>query len=261
MNKDEIFAAWAPDASPWSRWAKPVMFAHIDLVRGSNELPETAENVDWSPLPTHKIALVLDLPGAESVRWGVALAGRGYLPVPLFNALPLPVSETSEGNMSQTNVAAVDVFPTLNALKLGAERLRGLSIPADAPPAFLLDADRHGAKQGIDSKDFDNRSISFTSDFPSANFLAARGINRALLIQGERLEPQADLAHSLRRWQDGGVRLERMGLHPLTAPEPFEVARPPWYGAMFQRMLSSIGLRHAWGGGFGAWLPNSGGGG
>src|SRR5262249_25610457 len=57
-----------------------------------------------------------------------------------------------------------------------------------------------------DPDEFDNRSISFTTDFPSANFLAAHGIARVMLVQKSSAEPQPDLAHSLRRWQDGGVK-------------------------------------------------------
>jgi hypothetical protein len=153
------------------------------------------------------------------------------------------------------------MLPILDALKSGAVLLQLLHIPPKAPPAFLLDDNRRGDNQGVNPQDFDNRSISFTSDFPSANFLAAQGIHRAILVQSERSDPQPDLAHSLRRWQDGGIQLERVGLHPLTPPESFNVARPRWYGAMFQRVFSSFGLRHAWGGGFGAWLPDSAGGG
>jgi hypothetical protein len=260
MTKDEIFAAWAPESSPWSRWTKPVTFAHIDLAKASQRSAEPVEDPVGLPLADDRTALIVDLPGGESVRMGLVLAERGYQPVVLFNAVPLPAS-TVAGEPGSIPVAVVDMFPILDALRLGAERLQRLDIPPQAPPVFLLDANRHGNKQGIRLEEFDNRSISFTSDFPSANFLAAHGVSRAILIQKESLEPQPDLAHSLRRWQDGGVRLERMKLMPLTSPEAFQVARPPWYGAMFQRVLSGIGLRHAWGGGFGAWLPDSAGGG
>src|SRR5260370_26469102 len=105
--------------------------------------------------------------------------------------------------------------------------------------------------------EFDNRSISFATDFPSANFLASQGIQRVMLVQTSSAQPQSDLAHSLRRWQEGGLKLERLTLDPPSRPEPFEVARPSWYGAMFQRVLSSIGLRRSRGGGFGAWVPDS----
>jgi hypothetical protein len=260
MTKEQIFSAWVPDASLWSRWAKPVTFAHMDLSRTPIPLPEMAVNVDWAPAPVEKVALILDLLGVESVTLASALAERGYQPVPLFNALPLP-TEPPADDAAYTNVAAVDIYPIIDALRLRAERLQELSTPADAPPAFLLDARRQGDKQSVNTIDFDNRSVSFSTDFPSANFLVAQRIHRALLIQKDRLDPQADLAHTLRRWQEGGIRLERIQLKPLTAPEAFEVARPAWYGAMFQRILFSLGLRRAWGGGFGAWLQDSAGGG
>ena len=91
----------------------------------------------------------------------------------------------------------------------------------------------------------------------SANFLAGHGIQRALFVQKGGLEPQLDLAQALRRWQDGGIALERMRVDLPDKPEPFEVARPSWYGAMFQRALAAVGLRRAPEGGFGAWMSES----
>jgi hypothetical protein len=203
------------------------------------------------------VALVLDLPGAQGVLVGVALAARGYRPVPLYNAVPLPFGQRFLDPLTGRVVAAVDVLPILSALRKGAQELAQLNLPSDAPPAFLLDANRRGDGRKMRPDEFDNRSISFTTDFPSAKFLASQGIQRVMLAQANKAEPQSDLAHSLRRWQEGGLRLERLNLDPASRPEPFEVARPSWYGAMFQRVLSSIGLRRSRGGGFGAWVPDS----
>jgi hypothetical protein len=257
MTKEEIYSIWAPDNSPWSRWVKPVLFAHIDLAIGQISTMEMSGGMEWVPPSAEKVALVLDLPSAEGVVMGIALAGFGYHPVPLYNAVPSPSGSSRTDDIAGTETASVKVMPILTALRAGTERLVQLSLPSDSPPAFLLDASRRGDERNMKLGDFDNRSISFPSDFPSANFLAAHGIQRVLLIQKDRLEPQSDLAHSLRRWQDGGLRLERLRLDLPSVPVPFEVARPPWYGQMFQRMLSSIGFRRAGGGGFGAWLPDS----
>jgi hypothetical protein len=178
--------------------------------------------------------------------------------VPLYNSVPLPHGQPIQDPLLTRNaVAAVNVLPILAALKGSAEKLAELKLPLDAPPAFLLDANRSGDRLNMAPGDFDNRSVSFTTDFPSANFLVSHEIQSVLLVQRDRLQPQSDLAHSLRRWQDGGLRLERLQLDPATQPESFEVARPSWYGAMFQRVLSQIGLRHSNGGGFGAWVPES----
>ncbi len=257
MNKEEILSIWALDDSPWSRWAKPVLFAHLDSEMSPIPTTEVAGDVSWAPPPGANTALVLDLPGAEGVLTGVALAGRGYQPVPLYNAVPLPYSELLLDPLTSKAVAAVDVLPILSALREGAAQLVRTKLPFDAPPVFLLDANRRGTGRTMQPEEFDNRSVSFTTDFPSANFLASRGIQRVMLVQRDRNEPQPDLAHSLRRWQDGGIKLERLRLDLPSQPESFEVARPSWYGAMFQRVLAGIGLRRSGRGGFGAWVPES----
>ena len=253
MNRDEIFQIWAPDDSPWSPWVKPVLFAHLESPYEAT--PETARDVSWSPPADEKVALVVNLPGAEGVLTGIALAARGYRPVPLYNAVPLPYWEIVDP-YTRKSVSAVNVLPILRALKMSTETLAHLELRSDAPPAFLLDFDRQGDGRKIESGEFDNRSISLTTDFPSAIFLASQGIQRAILIQKDGLEIQSDLAHSLRRWQDGGLKLERLRLDN-PSPESFQVPRPSWYGAMFQRVLSQLGLRHAGSGGFGNWIPNS----
>ncbi|MDB6023563.1 MAG: hypothetical protein JWQ04_3420 [Pedosphaera sp.] len=257
MNKEEIYSIWAPDESPWSRWAKPVLFAHLDSALSHIPVTETAGDVNWAPPPDERVALVLDLPGQEGVLTGVALAMRGYRPVPLYNALPSPSGQPPLNPLAGGDMLAVNVLPILSALRAGAEQLAQLSLPSDAPPVFLLDANRRGEGRKLQPNEFDNRSISFTTDFPSANFLAAQGIRSVILVQRAKTVPQSDLAHTLRRWQEGGFMLRRKRIDLAEPPEIFEVAKPSWYGAMFQRALASVGFRRASGGGFGAWMPES----
>ena len=257
MNKEEIYAIWAPEGSTWSRWAKPVLFAHLDSAVSHIPVAEIVDDVNWAPPPGDKVALVLDLPGPQGALTGVALAARGYRPVPLYNALPSPYGEPPLNPLAGGDMIAVNVLPILGALRAGAEELAKLSLPFDAPPVFLLDANRSGTGQRLQPHEFDNRSISFTTDFPSANFLAFHGIQRAMLVQSDRVEPKPDLAHTLRRWQDAGFVLKSKRLDLPDPPEILEVAKPSWYGAMFQRALAAVGLRRARGDGFGAWMPDS----
>jgi len=255
-SRQEIFSAWAPDASLWSRWAKPVLFAHLDSALSQIPVRESAADLNWAPPPAEKAAFVLDLPGSEGVLNGIALATMGYRPVPLYNAIPLPYGQRLLDPLSNVSVAAVDLLPILSALRTGAAPLAQLNLPADAPPAFLLDANRRGTRKMIPDE-FDNRSVSFTTDFPSGTFLYAQGIRQIILLQKATLEPQADLAHTLRRWQDAGLALRRARLDVAEPAQPFEIPKPLWYRAMFQRALAGLGLRRARGGGFGAWVPNS----
>jgi hypothetical protein len=255
MNKEEIFQAWAPDTSLWWTWAKPVLFAHLGAVVDSSEIPAASEDVNWCPPTENKVVLVADLPGADGVWLGIVLAERGYRPVPLYNALPLPGGQPILDPLTRHAVAAVNVLPIISALRQAAGGLAGCQIPSDAPPAFLLDANRQGDGRSLLPGEFDNRSVCFTTDFPSANFLLAHGFQRALLVQKTGLQPQPDLAHVLRRWQEGGIVLESLATNASGQPERLEIPRPSWYGAMFQRALLALGLRRAWGGGFGAWKP------
>ena len=257
MTKEEGFAAWSPDDSVWATWVKPVLFAHMDEATLVPANTGTTFEVGWAPAIGEGTAMVLDLPKDEGVWRGMALAGRGYRPVPLYNAIPLPFGVPVFDPTSQRPVAAVDVVPIVSALRQGAEQLALLNIPPEAPPVFLLDANRQGTGVRMLPDEFDNRSVCFTTDFPSANYLITHGIKGVLLVQRERVEPQTDLAHALRRWQDAGLPLQRMRIEQPTERARFDVKRPPWYRAMFQRAVVAFGFKRAPGGGFGAWIPES----
>jgi len=243
MTNEAIFAAWSPDDSIWATWVKPVLFAHMGAASAVPVNTGTFPEVGWAPPVEKRTAMVLDLPKDEAVWLGIALASRGYRPVPLYNALPLPFGMPVLDPASQRPVAAVDVVPIVCALRQGADHLAALEVPPEAPPVFLLDANRQGGGVHMLPDEFDNRSVCFTTDFPSANYLITHGIMGVLLVQREQVEPQIDLAHVLRRWQDAGLPLQRMRIEQPTERERFEVKRPSWYRAMFQRVLVAFRLR------------------
>lgn len=254
MTKEEIYSTWAPAESFWSTWAKPVLFAHLnEHFESPAALP--LQDVSWAPAIEGRTALVLDFPCDEGVWVGLALARSGYRPVPLYNAIPHPFVTSVLSPVSAHSVVAVNVIPIAVALRQGADVLATLTIPPYAPPVFLLDANRYGDGLRRNPGEFDNRSVCFTTDFPSANFLCAHGISRVLLVQRSRMIPQRDLSQVLCRWQEGGLALERLQIETPSVRESFQVSRPAWYGAMFQRALAAIGLRRAFGGGFGGWVP------
>lgn len=257
MNGPELFDLWAPPDAVWSRWAKPVLFAGwpppLFHSRGAEPgAPAPAEAAAAVPdiLPDPSLAVVVDLPGAGAVEAGLALARRGYRPVPSFNGGDHPG-------------ALVDVEPILRALASGAEILREIGLSPEAPPAFLLDSRRQSPDGAPEPGRYDNRWLVFPQDFPSASFLLSRRIRRVLLIQeAGRTRPADDLAHGLRRWQEAGI--EMLLLHPGEgSPAAFQVAKPPRFRNLFYRALATLGLRRNSAGGFGAVIPlsSSGGGG
>lgn len=247
MTREELFDAWAPASGPWSDWAKPVLFAHWP--RPLPAAPEPAPAVlSWVPSPTDRVALVIDLPGATSVHLGLALAALGYRPVPLFNACPPPTD-------GEPDVAVVPVEPVLAVLVSGAERLRTSPPPADAPPAFLLDAYRQSACRGLVPGAFDNRSVVFPTDFPSAARLAAHGIKRAVLVR-EQPEPIGDdLEDALRPWKTDGLRLEVKWLSVPGPPVPLMLPRRTWWNRL-RRWLTRARLRRNSAGEFGSFIPH-----
>jgi hypothetical protein len=252
MNNHEAFQIWAPDQALWSRWAKPVLFSYLGQRLCEATLDAAPLDLSWLPT-AETTAIVIDLAGATSVRLGLQLAHFGFRPVPLFNAVPLPL-ESIPLDKNAPSPALVDVYPILDMLAAGAEELATITLPPAAAPAFLLDANR--ACPDPKPLQFDNRSISFTTDFPSATFLLAHGITRALLITEIVQRPQTDLAHTLRKWQDAGIPIEVKRLHFSGPPERCHVDRPPRFNSIFQRALALVGFRRNRGGGFGNWLPD-----
>jgi len=245
MTREEVFDAWAPGNVEWSAWAKPSLFVQWpDTVTPSTTGAPDSHDYLWLPSATGRTAIVVDLPAVESVRTGIALARRGYRPVPLYNTSygPSPV---------------VEIVPLILELARGAIDLQTRMLAPNAPPAFLLDANRLRPGVAPSPGKFDNRWVVFPQDFPSATLLRARGVADVLLIHaggtGTR-SVQEDLAHVLLRWQQAGIR--------MTAASPTDsgvrdliVTPPSWFRRAWYRMITVARLRRNNAGGFGAVIP------
>lgn len=294
MTGPDLFDLWAPADSPWSPWAKPVLFAEPALPAGGPPPPGPAlqaappASATWpappaAPIPpgpsgltpapaspnapapvlatpggelapldlssisalgaSGSMAIVADLAGARSVEAGLQLAGQGFRPVPLFNGAPHPG-------------ALVGTQPLQQALRDGAETLRSAWPGAEAPPLFLLDARRQSPKGSAAPGSFDNRWLTFPQDFPSASFLQARRIRSVLLLQeAGSFQPQEDLAHVLRRWQEAGIEI--LLAHPVAGASavPLQVEKPSRFRTLSYRALALFGLHRNSAGGFGSIIP------
>lgn len=241
LSGQQLFEVWAPASSVWSRWAKPVLFAG-EVPAPSPALPAEGPS-GMPPRVDPATALVIDLPGTRSVDLGLRVADSGYRPVPLFNGGSDPE-------------AVVPVQGIVRRLAEGAEELARSPIPDDAPPAFLLDADRMNPARPPQPGQFDNRWMAFPQDFPSANFLLSRGIRRVLLLQDDPLaQPRPDLAHVLLRWKEAGLELYTQDPLSDLAPRELAVNRPSQFRSLLYRALAVVGLRRNDAGGFGSVIP------
>ena len=245
MSPSELFELWAPNDRVWSQWAKPVLFTYC--VTG---VPFTPQPVEWPKLDApndRNSALIIDLPRALAVDYGIAAARDGYWPVPLFNCAFGPN-------------AVLNVGTLIDRLALAASELQNTIVPPDAPPAFLLDSKRMNPEGALLPGNFDNRYVILPQDFPSAGFLKAHGITRAIWIfrripgLGLSENPRDDLAHVLRRWQDAGIEIYGTNLEDHRT-EPLQIAKPSWFRSIFYRAFAMTGLRRNSTGGFGGIIP------
>lgn len=248
MDKDEIYRVWAPSDAPWSRWVKPVLFSFMDSRFDVRQPAVTQFNTDWAPSPGQAV-IIVDLPGEEGVLWGVQLARLGYQPIPLYNALPFPPSEKMYP--ATRPECTVDVVPILTALYRETAALKEIRMAADAPPAFLLDSDRRFARKDPEPGIFDNRSVCFSTDFPSAEFLSSRQITQAIVFQrGSRVA--GDLLLVLLDWQKAGIQLLRKDPMDAGPPKPVVVEPPSILRRLWYRISVALTLRRGELGGFGS---------
>jgi hypothetical protein len=238
----QAFAQWAPDGVFWSQWAKPVVFANARVL--VDDAPLAVPDLDRLPLPQawDATAFVVDLPGAEAVAVGLALAERGFRPVPLFNGTsgPMPV---------------VPVEDIERALGAGVAMLRRLTIAADAKPAFLLDSERGSILGAGEPGRYDNRWVVLPQDLPSAALLLQHGIKDIVLVRQRAYIPEQDLTHVLLRWQQGGLRLSAITVEDAARHENLALAIPSNFRKLWYSVIALTGLRRNNVGGFGDVVP------
>jgi hypothetical protein len=242
MERQALFDIWAPPGAPWSLWAKSVLF--VQMPEPGAAAPPMADTAPWQDCETAWVPagdghtfLVIDLPAEESVYTALAVARRGYRPVPLYNAC------TADREL-------VDQKRIQRALRHGAADLQAQRLAADAPPAFLLDSLRSYYRGGLPG-DFDNHWRVYPEDFPSVELLRSRGLTRMVLVQSGRPGVPDDLQMALWDLQQAGIELLCKDVTSPPAPQPLRLAAPSWLRRLWEWVLGGLGLRRGPATGFG----------
>lgn len=161
-----------------------------------NTQKQIVDNAAWAGKNTPAgldTIFIVDLPGAESVKKGIELAGKGYRPIPIFN-----------GTIEQQGArATTDNQSVVEALRRGAEQLKKLELQEDATPVFLLDSNRLNRFK-MEVSLFDNSWDVYPQDLPSADYCKAQGVCRVVVI-GKRLSK--DLKKILYAYQKKGLEI------------------------------------------------------
>lgn len=201
MTEKEIYQIWAPAGKKWVDWVRPVPFVGIKEYSKSYEYSNLETPVPEDvPAELRDAAIIVDLPGVESVMEGLALAKLGYRPIPIYN-----------GTIEQQGArATVDNQSVGVALTRGAAELAEIELAEEALPAFLLDSNRMN-RYKMEISLFDNSWDVYPQDLPTAEYFLSGGIRRLMII-GEVVSK--DLKKILYDFQKKGIEIffmERYG--------------------------------------------------
>lgn len=174
MTNKDIYKIWAPYNKKWVDWVRPVPFIHIDsktrASRPINIMLPYIQNLNANSVDK-TTAIIVDMPGTNSMYVGISLAQRGYRPIPIYNGIV-------QQNGSR---AIVDNCSIANDLVWGASILKDIDIPNNAPPAFLTDTNRL-QKRRISESIFDNSWDVYHQDLPTEDYFLQNGITQILVI-------------------------------------------------------------------------------
>jgi hypothetical protein len=238
MTDKEVYETWAPRGAAWSKWISPVPFTeiHCDEAPALEAVPDTWLSIKT---PAAGTAMVVDLLGPEAVRRSMEFARSGFRPAPILNAAPAP-GPRFIGDAGQRTL--VDTVSVRRELRVATTELAALSMPLDAPPAFVLDASRMAAKSIEVAGRFDNRWIVYPQDFPSGAKLREHGISRVVVIQQTDAIAE-DVNDVLCGWQSEGLEIFTRRDGARTVDMKVLVKRTSRLKLLWRRVLRWLGFK------------------
>lgn len=194
MKNRDVYKIWAPQGAKWIEWVRPVPFVELsdyskEYAFSNFKIPKIFYTAAYS----NDTAIIIDLPGYESIEDGIALAKLGYRPIPIFNG-----TNEQKGAMATTDNHAVEF-----GLIYGASKLKKIELPNDAQPVFLLDTNRLN-RYKMNISIFDNSWDVYDQDMPSAEYFLKNGINK-IIVRSKKVEK--DLSKILYKYQQKGISI------------------------------------------------------
>ena len=193
MIGKEVYKIYAPNGAKWVEWIRPVPFVAIDTYHRKPIVDWVERKIMFLQQYQKDTAIIVDLPGKESIELGIGLAHIGYRPIPLFNG-----TDEQPGSQATTNTYWVE-----SCLINASQKLKNIPLQHDTNPAFLLDSyrrNRYRAKESI----FDNSWDIYKQDVPSAEYFKQNDITKIIVV-GNTI--QHDLKKILFIWQEKGLTI------------------------------------------------------
>lgn len=189
MKGRDVFNVWAPKGCKWVDWVRPVPFVAIgDGLKEYGIYNLMKNDIRYTKKASKNTAIIVDLPGYESVEEAIELAKIGYRPIPIYNG-----TNAQEGVFETSDNTSIEI-----ALIKGAIELEKIKLLDDAPPAFLLDTNRMN-RYKMNVGVFDNSWDVYNQDMPTAKYLKANGIKRIIVRADNKI--QKDLNKILYKYQ------------------------------------------------------------
>ena len=194
MTGIDIFKIWAPLGAKWIDWVRPVPFIAINNSFKAYEFGDfTIPNINYINELHTDTAIIVDLPGNDSIKEGLGLAKLGFRPIPIYNG-----TNEQKGAMATVNNHAIEI-----GLIKGSLELEKIKISNNAPPTFLLDSNRTNRFK-MDVSIFDNSWDIYAQDIPTAEYFLKNDINK-IIVKGESI--QRDLKKILYKFQKKGIKI------------------------------------------------------
>lgn len=193
MLGKQIYEIYAPKNAKWCEWVRPVPFVAIDTYNREIMANWLDRKIIFLKEYIKDTVIFVDLPGKESIEFGIGLARMGYRPIPLFNG-------TDEQDKSQ---ATTNSYLIESCLIAGSQKLKNIILESDANPVFLLDSfrtNRYRANKSI----FDNSWDLYSHDIPSCQYFKKNGIYKIIVV-GKEI--QKDLKKIFLKFQEAGIEI------------------------------------------------------
>lgn len=192
MIGKEIYKIYAPLGAKWTEWIRPVPFIAIDTYNRKSISTWVDRKVMFLKQYEPDTAIFIDLPGKESIEFGISLAQIGYRPIPIFNG-----TDEQKGSKPTTDTYLVE-----SSLITGSQKLKNIHLENNANPVFLLDSYRINRYRATKSM-FDNSWDLYGQDIPSAEYFVENGIKKIIVV-GTKI--QRDLKKIFAKFQEIGIK-------------------------------------------------------
>jgi hypothetical protein len=218
LDQSAMLTAYQPKSQEWTpffvptliqslqfeslrRQLQPIFLPDMDEAYGrgqtiGKDFLKNAENVS-------EIAMIIDLPGRDSIALGAGMAEAAHL-ILTFDNFPHPLGVTP----SHETLAAMLYYA--GEIEAGQR-----TAPATGPPVFLLDSKRLEPYKDVDTQ-FDNR---YLAKLPSAQKFQELGVKSIIYVVADRTRTEEldDLNEDFVDYKNAGLNVAMLPLSDLTA--------------------------------------------